>query len=179
MTNETFPQNDPPETAPTEMTTIETPREKFERERLTRRQALKRFGMTSAMATFALFSVDDLARMVGGAMERQARNSKIAAQVAQEFQQAGVAFAGGPTSPGTSGGVNCADCCNHYQNSHDACYSQWCYCQNYGSSNCNADLHTCNNNALYAYNGCFSTWCQPLGMTCAPLTTPSCTVYLP
>lgn len=100
MTHETFPQNDAPETAPTEMTTTETPREKFERERLTRRQALKRFGMTSAMATFALFSVDDLARMVGGAMERQARNSKIAAQVAQEFQHSGIAL--GAVMPNSS-----------------------------------------------------------------------------
>ena len=73
------------------LTEPETAKQKFERERLTRRQALKKFGMTSAMATFALFSVDDLARMVGGAMERQARNSKIAAQVAQEFQHSGIA----------------------------------------------------------------------------------------
>ncbi len=89
MQNETFPPHDTPETAPTE---TETAKQKFEQERLTRRQALKKFGMTSAMATFALFSVDDLARMVGGAMERQARNSKIAAQVAEEFQHSGIAL---------------------------------------------------------------------------------------
>lgn len=91
MTHENFPPNDAPEMAPTE-----TAKEKFERERLTRRQALKRFGMTSAMATFALFSVDDLARMVGGAMERQARNSKIATQVAKEFQHSGIALGAEP-----------------------------------------------------------------------------------
>lgn len=99
MTHENFPLNDAPETAPTETAPTETAKEKFERERLTRRQALKKFGMTSAMATFALFSVDDLARMVGGAMERQARNSKIAAQVAQEFQHSGIALGADMPSP--------------------------------------------------------------------------------
>ena len=88
MPNESLPPYDGLE--PT-LTEPETAKQKFERERMTRRQALKRFGMTSAMATFALFSVDDLARMVGGAMERQARNSKIAAQVAEEFQHSGIA----------------------------------------------------------------------------------------
>lgn len=80
----------------------ETDSEKFERERLTRRQALKRFGMTSAMTAFALFSVDDLAHMVGQAMQQQAGDSKIALQIAKEFQTAGVAFAGGGPS-GRSG----------------------------------------------------------------------------
>ena len=88
MQNEPLPPPDGPQTTLTEP---ETAKQKFERERLTRRQALKKFGMTSAMATLALFSVDDLARMVGGALERQARNSKIAAQVAEEFQHAGIA----------------------------------------------------------------------------------------
>lgn len=90
MQNETFPPHDTPETAPAK---TETAKQKFEQERLTRRQALKKFGMTSAMATFALFSVDDLARMVGGAMERQARNNKIATQVAEEFKHSGIALA--------------------------------------------------------------------------------------
>ena len=72
---------------------VESAREQFERERMTRRQALKKFGMTSAMATFALFSVDDLARIVGKAMQQRAGDNKVAAQIAQEFQQAGIALA--------------------------------------------------------------------------------------
>lgn len=71
----------------------ETALEKFEREQLSRRQALKRFGMTSAMATFALFNVDDLARMVGKAMQQRAGDNKVVEQVAKEFQQAGIALA--------------------------------------------------------------------------------------
>jgi len=90
-------------------TVKETAKEKFERERLSRRQALKRFGMTSAMATFAMFSVDDLARMVGTAMQQRARDNKIAGQIAREFQGAGVALAGSPSSP-TSCGYPCQYC---------------------------------------------------------------------
>ena len=71
----------------------ETAQEKFERERLTRRQALKKFGMTASMAAFAMFSVDDLARMVGKAMQQRAGDNKVASQIAKEFQQSGVAMA--------------------------------------------------------------------------------------
>ncbi len=77
----------------------ETALERFERERLSRRRALKKLGVTAAMATFAMFSVDDLAHMVGAAMKQQAGDSKIAEQIAREFQSAGIAFAGGPSGP--------------------------------------------------------------------------------
>lgn len=97
--NEIIPINEGLQTAQ-----AETAQEKFERERLTRRQALKKFGMTSAMAAFALFSVDDLAHMVGKAMQQRAGDNKVAAQVAQEFQQAGIAFA---TTDST---YPCTDC---------------------------------------------------------------------
>lgn len=106
--NKTILSDDVPETA----------KEKFERERLSRRQALKRLGMTSAMATFALFSVDDLARMVGKAMQQRAGDNKVAAQLAKEFQQAGIALAGGPANcygccTGSTGDPTiCQDCCD-------------------------------------------------------------------
>ncbi len=89
--------------APSSEAVPETAKEKFERERLSRRQALKRFGMTSAMTAFVLFSVDDLARMVGKAMQQRAGDNKIAAQLAQEFQNAGVAFADGTSGMSPSG----------------------------------------------------------------------------
>lgn len=76
----------------------ETALERFERERLSRRQALKKLGVTTAMATFAMFSVDDLAHMVGQAMQQQAGDNKIANQIAKEFQKSGIVFAGaGPS----------------------------------------------------------------------------------
>jgi len=96
-------------------TAKETAKEKFERERLSRRQALKKFGMTSAMATFALFSVDDLARMVGKAMQQRAGDNKVAGQIAREFQQAGIALADG--SP-----ITCDDCCNHNCGLYNICW---------------------------------------------------------
>jgi len=100
----------------------ETAKEKFERERLSRRQALKRLGMTSAMAAFALFSVDDLARVVGNAMQQRAGDNKIAGQVAKEFQQSGVAYAGwlcGPSGlPPTAGEIGIA--CKGHPNTYGA-----------------------------------------------------------
>lgn len=95
----------------------ETAKEKFERERMTRRQALKRFGMTSAMTMFAMFSVDDLARVVGKAMQQRAGDNKIAGQIAQEFQQAGVAFAkpsGRPPLPSGCSGDQVGNWCLGY-----------------------------------------------------------------
>ena len=115
----------------------ETAQDKFERERLSRRQALKRFGMTSAMATFALFSVDDLARMVGKAMQQRAGDNKVAEQVAKEFQQSGMAFAKPPNRPplpsgcsgdqvgnwclGYSTTQDCVNCCDGVYGSGGMC----------------------------------------------------------
>jgi hypothetical protein len=107
-------------------------RETFEKQRITRRQALRKFGITSAMVTFAMFSVDDLARMVGGVMERNAGDNGLATQVARELRSAGVAAAGSSIPPGgpsacdgVSTGfwasarlthlglpINCVECCN-------------------------------------------------------------------
>ncbi len=74
--------------------------QKYEREQLSRRAALRKMGYTSALAAFAMFSVDDLARMVGKAMEQRARDSQVAEVAARELQGAGVvmATAGGPNS---------------------------------------------------------------------------------
>jgi hypothetical protein len=70
--------------------------ERVERERLARRAALRKIGMTTGMAVFAMFSVDDLARMVGQKMEQRSGDSKVADQIAREFQQAGIAMADSP-----------------------------------------------------------------------------------
>ncbi len=124
----------------------ETALERFERERLSRRQALKKFGMTSAMATFALFSVDDLAHMVGKALAQQAGDSKIAEQLAQEFQMVGIALALGPGGGPcvTPSGCDCQCQCNRQKATNDAsCYKKFggglCF---YGNPFCPA-LNTC------------------------------------
>ena len=58
------------------------------------------------MAAFALFSMDDLARMVGKAMQQRAGDNRIAGQLAKEFQQAGIALADLPPSYYQIG-INC------------------------------------------------------------------------
>lgn len=80
--------------------------EQIELERLTRRQALRKLGFGAGLSAFMLLGVDDLARMVGAEMQKRAGDNKVAEQVAKEFQNAGIAFAAGP-----SGGY-CSDCTN-------------------------------------------------------------------
>ena len=82
--------------------------------------SLKRFGMTSAMAAFALFSVDDLARMVGKAMQQRAGDNRIAGQLAKEFQQAGIALADLPPSYYQIG-INCKYNHNSYGGNASSC----------------------------------------------------------
>ncbi len=54
-----------PETndSPLHVNDVSEARAKFEQERMTRRSALRKLGMTSGMALFSLFTVDDLARI--------------------------------------------------------------------------------------------------------------------
>lgn len=65
----------------------------MEKEKLTRRQALARFGFQAGAAAVAALTADDLLRAVGKEMQQRAGNNKIAQQVATEFQNAGVAHA--------------------------------------------------------------------------------------
>ena len=65
----------------------------FEKEKLSRRQALARFGFQAGAAAIAALTADELLRKVGKEMQRRAGDNKVAQQVAREFQQAGVANA--------------------------------------------------------------------------------------
>ncbi len=96
--------------------------ERFERGQVSRRAALKKMGITTGMAVFALFSVDDLARMVGREMERRERDSRVAEQIAREFSEAGIAMAAGPSvccHNGPNGG-SCT-CCSGNDNIGACC----------------------------------------------------------
>jgi hypothetical protein len=108
-----MPENELDQPAEAGMT--ETLNTRLERERLSRREALKKIGITSAMATFALFSVDDLARIAGNALQRNSNDNRIAKQLASELRSAGLAFATGDSrcggayvSPG-GGSTPCTD----------------------------------------------------------------------
>ncbi len=127
----------------------ETKTQKLEREQLSRRAALRKLGYTSVLSVFALFSVDDLARMVGRAMEQKARDNEVAEVVARELRDAGLAMAQ-PTGPYAScaGAENLTNClaCNQARsngcqaNAKTPAQKTACTnCSNTGKSDCNAN----------------------------------------
>jgi hypothetical protein len=65
----------------------------FEKEKLSRRQALARIGFQAGAAAIAALTADELLRKVGKEMQRRAGDNKVAQQVAKEFVNAGVANA--------------------------------------------------------------------------------------
>jgi len=171
-----MPENDEQDVLMGAPAPVETERERFERERLSRRQALKRFGMTSAMATFALFSVDDLARMVGKAMQQRAADNKVVEQISQEFQQAGVALA---TQPAVGPNALPYGNCNSFQNGGgsaacDACNNdRYNRCVQYCSAAACASAFNCGtgvcSNASPTYAGlqyCWRMVCSPCLANC-------------
>ena len=71
------------------------------------------------MATFALFSVDDLARMVGKAMQQKAGDNKVAGQIAREFRNAGITMADGGSGCVPSA-ASCTNCLNGSEDARNA-----------------------------------------------------------
>ena len=162
-----MPENDKQAVMAGAKAPAETALAKFEREQLTRRQALRKFGVTSAMATFALFSVDDLARMVGKAMQQRAGDNKVAEQLAKEFQQAGIAMAGGTDTS------SCAHCCNQRDQDLCSCISL------YGSQGFIPDeslFKSCMNDLYYSWSNCMTVpgRCPDDGIGGCPNTTTPC-----
>lgn len=94
----------------------------IEKERITRRVALRKFGFGAGMAALMALSVDDLARMAARKLEQHAGDNQVASAVAKEFKNAGIAFAN-PSTPRTGGNpcdgdANPNACCeddNEYQ----------------------------------------------------------------
>jgi hypothetical protein len=121
----------------------------FEQAKMTRRNLLARFGFKVAAATVAALTADDLLRAVGKEMERRSGDNEVAQQVAEEFKNVGIAFAG-PSGCRRSGnqcvgpdclqtmplcgctcteGPKCQDCCDEKcpGSGNTACYAA---CQN-------------------------------------------------
>jgi hypothetical protein len=107
---------------------------RLEQEKMTRRQALGRLGFLAGAAAVSALTVDELTRKVGQEMSRRAGDNKIVAQVAKEFENAGIANAGtrlacsvcavvliGPDGEGT-GSANCG---NPYCACRAACPTQF------------------------------------------------------
>lgn len=84
---------------------LQASRKRFEDERMTRREALRRIGLMMGMATFAMLSVDDLARFSAKKLQEHEVSKGIGDSLANEFRSAGVAFANpsGPPPPDPSG----------------------------------------------------------------------------
>jgi hypothetical protein len=83
------------ESASSEDVTI-TPAERlaaFEKEKMSRRAALGRFGLLAGAAAVAALTADELTRMVGSELQRRSAGNKATEQVAKELKNAGVAFA--------------------------------------------------------------------------------------
>jgi hypothetical protein len=100
-----------------------TAREKFEQARLSRRAALRKMGLTTGMALFGMFAVDDLARIAIKKMEEQKQLHEVGETVAKEFKNTGVVFAAAPGH--TSACLNCVDakagCLSDANGAHQIC----------------------------------------------------------
>ncbi len=127
----------------------ETKMQKFEREQLSRRAALRKMGYTSALAAFALFGVDDVVRLVGRKMERRAADDRVAEQVAKELQCVGVTLA----SPISSGNP-CQDCWTNF-----VCAIHLCGCLSPNG----VATPQCKNNANYSFKHCTNSHCGQSG----------------
>lgn len=130
------------------------------------------------MATFALFSVDDLARMVGKAMQQRAGDNKVVEQIAKEFQQAGIALAGGNGTGKNPGPVGSA--CDSQGDSLPVAQRGPCctpeavgtWCSSYPDY---AECATCVND-VYGPNGYCNTYNNGAGNQGGKATTGYCPV---
>ena len=118
-----------------------------EKERLTRRAALRKFGFGAGMAALMALSTDDLARMAAKKLQQQAGDNRIANAVAMEFKNVGIASADLNSCTGADTGLYCIDVGKNAKPSNpvaaqDACKS--CCQQLYATGRCSTgtDYHT-------------------------------------
>lgn len=134
-------------------------RKKFEAEKLTRRAALKKFGITTGMAVFGMFAADDLARMVIKKMEETEATRQIAETVAHEFKNAGIAFADDSSLPpcDSKNFPHNWNCCNVFNQALSDDMDWYIRCLNnpdYTTAQCQSTLEGKNRTAGIAYVNC-------------------------
>lgn len=110
--------NDSPDPVSEPVSEAAAARAKFEQEKMSRRAALRKIGLTSGMALFGMFAVDDLARLALRGLQQHKETQAVAETVAQELRSSGVAFAadgdgsdyydGGPCTPEEASLPSCA-----------------------------------------------------------------------
>jgi len=97
---------------------------RHEAEKMSRRAVLAKVGLRFGAAVIAAISVDDLTRAVTASIARSNKDSVVAQQVANEFKNAGVAFA---TTVPDGSAANCtptvvgAYCGHIHPNDPNAC----------------------------------------------------------
>ena len=122
--------------------------------------------MTSGLSTFALFSVDDLARMVGKAMQQRVGDNKVATQIATELRSAGVTMA--DTGSGCVPSVaSCTNCLNGSEDARNAAQTAFDNCMLFGGdfASCDQSTHYCQrlNDAAAVHLHCVCH-CDGLGL---------------
>lgn len=137
----------------------------FEKEKLSRRQALARFGFQAGAAAVAALTADDLLRKVGKEMQRRAGDNKVAQQVAKEFERAGIASAAIPDicPPGC-----CDNCYCQYQRALKVCDENYIQCLGLPppyNLQCYVPLQSCKDSAAANYNTC-KAGCSNGGLGC-------------
>ena len=90
---------------------VRAKREQLEADKMTRRAALKKMGLTTGFALFGMFAVDDLARMTMTRLQQMHLHNEVVSTVAKEFKNVGVAFANPPkhSSPCYGCGYHCTE----------------------------------------------------------------------
>lgn len=103
-------------------------RDKFEQEKMSRRAALRKIGLTSGMALFGMFAVDDFARLALRGLQQHKETQAVAETVAQELRSSGVAFAADGSDDYydgtcTAAQYNCTGGTRRKHKNKNACYA--------------------------------------------------------
>ena len=126
---------------------------KHEAEKMSRRAVLAKVGLRFGAAVIAAMSVDDLTRAVTKSIARSNRDSAVAQQVANEFKNAGVAFAADRI---------CAHCTSQYDMDIESCKQFYQGCINTpgaDTSVCDKNYYQCSNDTTYARDTCIAKHC--------------------
>lgn len=155
----TEPTPEPQDTIPAPQENLPAPTtDAYEQEKLSRRAALRKFGFGAGMAALLALSSDDLARMAAARLKQVAGDNQAANQIADEFKNAGVAFA--ITNPSLCGTCDPQLCDGLQKCVNRAKYCQ--QCEGRSSASCSAEQDTCNSLVNQRYISCSEKQCpQP------------------
>jgi len=134
---------------------------KNEQEKMSRRAVLAKVGLRFGAAVIAAMSVDDLTRKVTETIARGNRDNAVAQQVANEFKNAGVAFA----DTTNASGFPCEYCVPAKVRGLDICYQAWLTCVNntdprWVSRLCDEPNNVCVSGVRLAYTACCKLGCD-------------------